>query len=45
LLMMLVRRADVMDRFVIAGPLLWLGWMATGVMAVSVVGMAIGFLL
>ena len=45
LLMIMVRRADVMDRFVITGPLLWLGWMATAVMAVSVVGMAVGFLL
>lgn len=44
LLMMMVRRSDVMDRFVIDGPLLWLGWLATGVMAASVIGMAVGFL-
>lgn len=41
LLMIMVRRADVMDRFVIEGPLNWLGWLATGVMTASVLGMAV----
>ena len=29
LLMVMARRADVMERFVISGPLYWLGWLAT----------------
>jgi hypothetical protein len=44
LLMMMVRRTDVMDRFVIDGPLNWLGWLATGVMTASVFGMAVSAL-
>ena len=35
---------DVMDRFVIDGPLNWLGWLATGVMTASVLGMAVSVL-
>ena len=31
LLMFMARRKDVMDRFVIAGPLYWLGWLSTAV--------------
>jgi NRAMP (natural resistance-associated macrophage protein)-like metal ion transporter len=43
LLMIMARRKVVMDRFVIAGPLLWLGWLSTAAMALSVIGMMIGF--
>ena len=42
LMMVMVRRRDVMDRFVIEGPLYWLGWLATGVMGLSVLGMVAG---
>ncbi len=44
LLMLMVRRKDVMHRFVIGGALYWLGWLSTAAMAASVAGMAIGFL-
>ena len=44
LLMMMVRRSDVMDRFVVEGPLNWLGWLATGIMIASVLGMAVSVL-
>ena len=43
LLMFMARRKDVMDRFVIAGPLYWLGWLSTAVMLLSVLAMGIGF--
>ena len=43
LLMLMVRRPDVMDRFVVDGPLHWLGWLATGVMAISIAGMAASY--
>jgi Mn2+/Fe2+ NRAMP family transporter len=43
LLMFMARRKDVMDRFVIGGPLYWLGWLSTAAMALSVVAMAVGF--
>jgi NRAMP (natural resistance-associated macrophage protein)-like metal ion transporter len=45
LLMVMSRRADVMNEFVIAGPLYWLGWAATAAMALSVVAMLVGFFL
>jgi NRAMP (natural resistance-associated macrophage protein)-like metal ion transporter len=45
LLMIMTRRKAVMDRFVIKGPLFWLGWLSTAAMALSVVGMAVGFFL
>ena len=45
LLMMMARRKDVLDRFVIGGALYWLGWIATGAMAASVVAMGVGFFL
>ncbi|HVV42849.1 MAG TPA: divalent metal cation transporter [Nitrobacter sp.] len=45
LLMMMVRRHDVMGKFVVTGALLWLGWLATAVMAACVVGMTIAFVL
>jgi NRAMP (natural resistance-associated macrophage protein)-like metal ion transporter len=44
LLMIMVRRIDVMDRFVVEGPLNWLGWLATGIMIASVLGMAVSVL-
>ncbi len=43
LLMTLARRHDVMSKFVVSGPLYWLGWTSTGVMAVCVAAMAIGY--
>lgn len=43
LLMTMARRHDVMSKFVVSGLLYWLGWTATGVMAVCVVAMAIGY--
>ncbi|NVN85403.1 MAG: divalent metal cation transporter [Rhodopseudomonas sp.] len=42
LLMIMARRKEVMQRFVIGGPLLWLGWLATAAMALSVVAMVVG---
>ena len=45
LLMFLARRRDVMSKFIIAGPLYWLGWLSTAVMAVCVIAMIAGFLL
>ena len=45
LLMIMVRRHDVMGRFVVRGPLYWLGWLSTAVMMAAVAGMAIGLLL
>jgi NRAMP (natural resistance-associated macrophage protein)-like metal ion transporter len=38
-MMLMATRADVMGRFVVTRRLKWLGWMATGVMAVAVVAM------
>ena len=43
LLMIMVRRHDVMKRFTIDGPLYWLGWLSTVAMAVCVIAMGIGF--
>ena len=40
---MVTRRKDVMERFVISGPLHWLGWLSTAAMAASVVAMGVGF--
>jgi NRAMP (natural resistance-associated macrophage protein)-like metal ion transporter len=45
LLMFMSRRRDVMEDFVIRGPLFWLGWLATAAMALSVVAMFVGFFL
>ena len=45
LLMVMSRRHDVMEEFVIRGPLYWLGWLATAAMALSVVAMFVGFFL
>jgi len=44
LLMFMARRKDVMDRFVIAGPLYWLGWLSTAAMFLSVLAMGVGML-
>jgi NRAMP (natural resistance-associated macrophage protein)-like metal ion transporter len=43
LLMLMARRKDVMGRFVIGGPLYWLGWLSTAAMTLSVVAMGVGF--
>jgi Mn2+/Fe2+ NRAMP family transporter len=43
LLMFMARRKDVMGRYVIGGPLYWLGWLSTLAMILSVVAMAAGF--
>ncbi len=43
LLMLMARRRDVMDRFVITGPLYWLGWLSTAAMLLSVAAMGVGF--
>ena len=43
LLMFMARRKDVMDRFVITGPLYWLGWLSTAAMLLSVLAMGVGF--
>jgi NRAMP (natural resistance-associated macrophage protein)-like metal ion transporter len=42
LLMSMARRREIMQRFVISGPLYWLGWLSTAAMAVSVAAMAVG---
>ena len=43
LLMFMARRRDVMGRFVVGGPLYWLGWLSTLAMLLSVVAMGVGF--
>jgi NRAMP (natural resistance-associated macrophage protein)-like metal ion transporter len=43
LLMFMARRRDVMGRFVVTGPLYWLGWLSTAAMVLSVVAMGIVF--
>src|SRR3954454_20532675 len=43
LLMFMARRRDVMDRYVIDGPLYWLGWLSTSAMFLSVLAMGVGF--
>jgi NRAMP (natural resistance-associated macrophage protein)-like metal ion transporter len=45
LLMIIARRRDVMSKFIITGPLYWLGWLSTAAMAVCVVAMIAGFLI
>jgi hypothetical protein len=45
LLMIMTRRKDVMGRFVIDGPLYWLGWLSTAAMLLSVIAMIAGFFL
>jgi Mn2+/Fe2+ NRAMP family transporter len=41
LLMLLVRKQTVMGKLTVRGWLYWLGWIATGAMALSIVGMAV----
>lgn len=43
LLMLMARRKAVMGRFMIGGPLYWLGWLSTAAMTLSVVAMLVGF--
>lgn len=43
LLMLIARRHDVMNKFIVAGPLYWLGWLSTAAMAICVVAMVVGF--
>ena len=43
LLMFMARRKDVMGRFVVGGPLYWLGWLSTLAMLLSVAAMGVGF--
>ena len=45
LLMFMARRQDVMGRYVIDGPLYWLGWLSTAAMFLSVLAMGLGFFL
>jgi NRAMP (natural resistance-associated macrophage protein)-like metal ion transporter len=44
LLMFMVRRRDVMGKFLVGGPLFWLGWLSTATMAVCVIAMFAGML-
>jgi NRAMP (natural resistance-associated macrophage protein)-like metal ion transporter len=41
IMMLLSRRRDVMGRFVVKGPLAWLGWLTTALMAAAVIAMAV----
>jgi NRAMP (natural resistance-associated macrophage protein)-like metal ion transporter len=43
LLMLMARHRNVMGRFVIGGPLYWLGWLSTSAMFLSVLAMGVGF--
>src|ERR1700752_5258512 len=43
LLMLMARHRNVMGRFVIGGPLYWLGWLSTTAMALSVIAMVVGW--
>ena len=45
LLMAMVRRREIMGSFTVTGTLYWLGWLATAVMAVGVVAMAVAWAL
>jgi hypothetical protein len=44
LLMFMARQQNVMGRFVIRGPLYWLGWLSTAAMLLSVLAMGVGML-
>jgi NRAMP (natural resistance-associated macrophage protein)-like metal ion transporter len=44
LLMVMVRRTDVMGQFLVSGGLYWLGWLSTAAMAICVVAMFAGML-
>ena len=41
IMMLVSQRKDVMGKFVLSGPLKWLGWLATAAMAASVVAMGV----
>ena len=41
MMMLVASRRDIMGRFTIAGPLKWLGWLATTLMAAAVAAMAL----
>jgi len=43
LLMLMARHRNVMGRFVVGGPLYWLGWLSTAAIAVAVAAMAMGW--
>jgi Mn2+/Fe2+ NRAMP family transporter len=43
LLMLMARHKNVMGRFVVGGPLYWLGWLSTAAMAISVIAMGVGW--
>jgi NRAMP (natural resistance-associated macrophage protein)-like metal ion transporter len=43
LLMIMSRRKDVMEQFVVKGWLYWLGWLSTAAMTLSVIAMGVGF--
>lgn len=45
LLMLMARHSNVMGRFVVGGPLYWLGWLSTAAMGLSVIAMGVGFFL
>jgi Mn2+/Fe2+ NRAMP family transporter len=45
LLMFMARRKDVMGRYVIAGPLYWLGWLSTAAIFFSGLAMGVGMFL
>jgi NRAMP (natural resistance-associated macrophage protein)-like metal ion transporter len=42
LLMIMARQQNVMGKFVIRGPLYWLGWLSTAAMLLSVLAMGVG---
>jgi Mn2+/Fe2+ NRAMP family transporter len=42
LLMFMARQQNVMGKFVIRGPLYWLGWLSTAAMLLSVLAMGVG---
>jgi NRAMP (natural resistance-associated macrophage protein)-like metal ion transporter len=44
LLMVMVRRSDVMGQFLVGGGLYWLGWLSTAAMAVCVIAMFVGMI-
>ena len=41
IMMLIAQRRSVMGRFTVKGPLRWMGWLATGVMAVAVIAMGL----
>jgi Mn2+/Fe2+ NRAMP family transporter len=41
MMMLMASRRDIMGRFIITGPLKWLGWLATLLMALAVAAMAV----